>query len=172
MLKNILTATLLVSLCACYPVDTQNTFNNEFNFLETKSEPVYLSFRDNKDASFYFFLSKDSNDNYFKIIVRWKNKNKTQLLFDGQRSSLKFLVEQQKIYTYHPSKRTKVVAYNINTGTNEEEGIFEIPEEIFREIAYAKNVSVELRGKNKTVIGYFNKLNTQKAFRNFYENSA
>lgn len=157
-------------LAGCYPIYTDSIYHDD-EFAEYKSEPVYLSFRDNKDASYYFLLSKDSDSDNFRIIVRWKNKNKSTLLFDGERTTLTFLVDRQKIYKYHPAMKTKIVMYDINVNGHEEEAVFDIPNDIFRQIAYAKYVTVELKGRSKTVIGEFNRLNTHKAFRDFYQNS-
>ena len=162
---------LVTALAGCYPIDTESTFSDDYNFAESKSRPVYLTFRDNKDASFYFLLSKESDTTDFRITVRWKNRNKGTLLFDGQRTTLKFLVDREKIYQYHPVMKTKIVSYNLNISGHEEEGVFEVPEEVFREIAYARHISVELKGRRKTVFGEFNRLNTKKAFRDFYEKS-
>lgn len=169
--KIIVIISSLVLLSGCYPIDTDATFSDDYNFAEYKSEPVYLSFRENKDASYYFLLGKDSDSNNFRITVRWKNKQRGTLLFDGQRTTLKFMVDRKKIYQYHPIMKTRVVTYNLNINGHEEEAVFEMPEEVFREIAYARYVTVELKGRSKTVIGEFNRLNTKKAFRNFYENS-
>ncbi len=163
---------IIISLLSgCYPVDTVSLFDDNIDYAESHSRPIYLTFRDNKDSSFYFLLSKESEESYYKLIVRWQNPNKSDLLFDGERTSLKFMVDRQNVYSFHPVKKTKVVSYDINSGGKEEEGVFEIPHAVFREIAYAKYISVQLKGRAKTVIGEFNRLNTKKAFRDFYENS-
>lgn len=171
IIKAILLSVLVLVVSGCYPVETMNSFSDDISFAESESKPVYLSFRDNKKASYYFLLSKDSENPNYRITVRWKNPKKSQLLFDGLRTTMKFLVNREKIYRFHPIKNTRVIAYNMNTRGQEEEGVFELPEEVFREIAYAKAVQVELSGRKKTVIGEFNRLNTMKAFRNFYEES-
>lgn len=165
----IIVSLLLIS--GCYPVETDSSFNDDYNFAEFRSEPVYLSFRENKDNPYYFLLGKDSDSGNFRITVRWKSRSKGTLLFDGERTSLKFLVDRKKIYQYHPIAKTKVVVYDINIGGHEEEAVFELSEDVFREIAFAQYVTVELKGRSKTVIGEFNRWNTKKAFRDFYQNS-
>ena len=161
----------LTLISGCYPIDTVSIFDDNIDYAESYSRPIYLTFRDNKNSSFYFVLNKESEDPHYTLIVKWKNPNKSDLLFDGERTSLKFMVDRKNVYTFHPVRKTKVVAYDINSGGKEEEGMFEIPHDVFRKIAYAKYVSVQLKGRSKAVIGEFNRFNTKKAFRDFYEKS-
>ena len=174
MIKNFKILFFLLALTlisGCYPIDTVSIFDDNIDYAESYSRPIYLTFRDNKNSSFYFVLNKESEDPHYTLIVKWKNPNKSDLLFDGERTSLKFMVDRKNVYTFHPVRKTKVVAYDINSGGKEEEGMFEIPHDVFRKIAYAKYVSVQLKGRSKAVIGEFNRFNTKKAFRDFYEKS-
>lgn len=171
-MKNIITfALLLLSLSACSAVETTSTYNNEFTWGRSHSEPVYLAFRSTKGMPFYFLLKSDSNQDRYSLLVRWKNNRKGNLLFNGMDTTLKFLVNNEKIYTYKPVSRPRIVAYNINSKGHEEEAAFSISREDFRKIAYAKSVDVELIGRNDSLSGYFSRHNTFRAFREFYENS-
>ena len=103
--------------------------------------------------------------------MRWKSGKKGDLLFNGFDTTLKFLVDNKEIYTYRPVKRPKIVAFDLNTRGHEEEAYFSIGRDEFMKIAYAKSVSAELVGRNNTMIGYFSRHNTFRAFREFAENS-
>jgi hypothetical protein len=103
--------------------------------------------------------------------VRWKSPRKGDLLFNGFATTLKFLVNNETIYTYTPIKRPKIVAYDLNSRGHEEEAVFSIGREEFIKIAYAKSVNAELTGRRNTMIGVFSRRNTIRAFREFAENS-
>ena len=128
-------------------------------------------FKKKGELPFYFMLNRDSKEVDYRLIVRWKSSKKGDLLFNGFKTTLKFLVDNEKIFSYKPVIRPRVVAYNLNSRGHEEEAIFSINREEFMKIAYAKSVSVELLGRNNTSIGYFSRRNTLKAFREFAENS-
>ncbi len=162
---------LLFILSGCYSVETSSTHDREFSWGRSHSKPIYLSFKDTKTTPFYFMLSRDSKESDYKLLVRWKNSRKGDKLFNGYDTTLKFLVDKVKIYTFKPSVRPKIMSYNFNSTTHEEEGIFSISEEVFRESTYAKTVSVELNGRYNTVMADFNKRNTFKAFKEFLEKS-
>jgi hypothetical protein len=116
-------------------------------------------------------LNRDSKENDFKLIVRWKSPRKGDLLFNGFDTTLKFLIDNQKIFTYSPIKRPRIVAYDLNSRGHEEEAEFSINREEFIKIAYAKSVRAELTGRRDTMIGVFSRRNTLRAFREFAENS-
>ena len=122
-------------------------------------------------TSFYFLLSRDTNRDDYKLRVRWHSSKKSDVLFNGYDSTLKFLIDNEKILSFNPIKKPKIVAYNINSNGREEEGIFSLTRDEFYTIAYSKEITVELNGKNQTVTGYFNRRNSSKAFREFAENS-
>lgn len=172
MLRSILLFIIIAtSFCGCYPVETNNSYNYNFTWAQSSSKPIYLSFRDTKGTSFYFFLSRDSLDQDYKLRVRWKSMRKGDILFNGLNTTLKFLVNHERLLTLQPIARPKIVAYDLNSSGHEEEGIFSLKPEEFAQIAYAKNVTVELTGRNNSVMGTFNRRNTLKGFQDFAKNS-
>lgn len=171
-MKNITTFFIaLFLLSGCYSVETQNTYNKKFTWAKSTSKPIYLSFPDTKSSPFYFLLGRNTSEDGYKLYVRWKNPHTGESLFNGKESTLKFLVNNAKVITVRPIKRPKVVAYNINHIGQEEEALFVLSSEEFREIAYAHNVKAELTGRYFAVTGVFSSRNTLKAFRDFAENS-
>lgn len=164
-------AFLSLMLTACYSAETTSTYNFGFTWGRSESKPIYLMFKKKGELPFYFMLNRDSKEVDYRLIVRWKSPKKGDLLFNGFKTTLKFLVDNEKIFSYKPVIRPRVVAYNLNSRGHEEEAIFSINREEFMKIAYAKSVSVELLGRNNTSIGYFSRRNTLKAFREFAENS-
>lgn len=162
---------VLLMLSGCYAIGTSSSYNSGFTWARSHSKPIYLSFKDTKTTPFYFLLNRDSKQKDYKLIVRWRNSKKGDILYNGFDTTLKFLIDKSKILTFKPIARPKVVAYNLNSRTHEEDGIFSIGEEEFREITYAKSVTVELTGRHNTVVGTFNRRNTFKAFKEFIETS-
>ena len=116
-------------------------------------------------------LRRDSTKDYYELTVRWNNARRGDILFNGPQTTLKFLIDNAKIYSFSPALPPRVKAYNINDNTHEEEGVFILNPEQFREIAYAKAVAVELNGRNNIVYGSFNYRNTFRSFKDFFENS-
>ena len=164
-------AFLSLILTGCYSVETTSTYNHSFTWGRSSSKPVYLMFKKAKELPFYFMLNRNSKEVDYKLIVRWKSPRKGNLLFNGLETTLKFFIDNEKILTYRPIKRPRVVAYDLNSRGHEEEATFSINREEFMEIAYAKSVSVELSGRHNTSVGYFSRRNTIRAFREFAENS-
>jgi hypothetical protein len=116
-------------------------------------------------------LSRDSKKQDYELAVRWTTKKKGNVLFIGYDTTLKFLIDKAQILTFAPIKRPKIVSFNLNSKGSEEEAIFSLSSEEFMKIAYAKSVTVELTGRNNTVVGTFSRRNTIKAFRDFAETS-
>lgn len=162
---------LLILLGGCYSVRTNNDYNKDFTFAHSQSEPIYLSFKDTKNAPYYFILSRDSNQKDYKLRVRWCSNKKNDLLFNGYESTIKFLIDRQKIMRFKPIRRPKLIALDLNNNGHEEEATFSLSIDEFFTLAYAKSVDVELTGRYHTVTAYFNQRNTLKAFQNFAENS-
>jgi hypothetical protein len=171
MKKITLFALVLFALCACSEIGTTNVYNKNLTMAKSTSKPIYLSFSDNKNSSFYFLLSRDTKFKDYQLHVRWHSPQRGELVFNDTASTLKFLIDGTKILTFHPMKRPKIVAYNLDKSGHEEEGIFLLTEEELRQITYSKDVTAELTGKYVTVVGKFNRRNTMKAFRDFMENS-
>ena len=171
-MKNLIVLIALsLILSGCYSAETTSTYNQSFTWGRSSSQPIYLSFKKAKSTPFYFMLKRDSKETDYKLIVRWKSARKGDLLFNGLNTTLKFLVNNEKILTYKPIKKTRIVEYNLNIGGHEEEAIFSIGSDYFMMIAYAKSVSAELVGRYNTEIGYVTRRNTIRAFREFAENS-
>lgn len=158
-------------LSGCYSIGTSNNYNSDFTWGKSRSKPIYLSFKDTKSTPFYFMLSRDSKKQDYELAVRWTSNKKGDVLFNSYDTTLKFLVDKAKIFTFAPVKRPKIVSFNLNSRGHEEEAIFSLSSEEFMEIAYAKSVTVELTGRRNTVIGIFSRRNTIKAFRDFAETS-
>ncbi len=171
MLKKFFIFILLAFVSSCYNVETSTRFSDDIRFGASKSQPIYPSFKNNRNSPYYFILNKDSNENFVKMTVRWVNKNRATSLFDGEHSSLKFFIDKLKIYTYYPATKSKVASFDINSDTHEEEIVYNIPLEEFKEIAYAKEGVIELTGRSKVITSYLNKYHTRKGFVNFYESS-
>ncbi|PCJ23768.1 MAG: hypothetical protein COA94_07965 [Rickettsiales bacterium] len=162
---------IIILLSGCYAVETSHEYNHRFTWAKSTSKPIYLRFKDTKSKPFYFLLSRNTKENGYKLIVRWKNAKSGDLLFNGNKTTLKFFIDKEIILTFKPIKRPKIVSYNMNSGTHEEEGIFSLSEKEFTRIAYATSVMTELTGRYNTVMGEFSSRNTKKAFRNFAEKS-
>jgi hypothetical protein len=158
-------------LSGCYSIGTNNDYNRDFTWGKSRSKPIYLSFKDTKSTPFYFMLSRDSKKQDYELAVRWTTKKKGNVLFNGYDTTLKFLIDKAQILTFAPIKRPKIVSFNLNSKGSEEEAIFSLSSEEFMKIAYAKSVTVELTGRNNTVVGIFSRRNTIKAFRDFAETS-
>ncbi len=171
-MKNLIIFTIVaLTLSGCYSAETSSTYNQGFTWGRSASKPIYLTFKAAKTTPFYFMLNRDSKEVDYKLIVRWKSPRKGDILFNGMNTTLKFLVDNEKILTYSPIKRPRIVAYDLNSRGHEEEATFAINRDDFMKIAYAKSVSAELVGRNNTMIGYFSRRNTIRAFREFAENS-
>lgn len=162
---------ILFALLACHPIETSSTHNNELTWGRSRSKPIYLSFRDTKTRPFYFLLNHDSKQKDYKLTVHWNNAKKGDILFNGLNTRLKFLVDNSKILTFTPIELPKIVSYNLNSYTHEEEAIFSISEEELRKIAFARDVTVEVIGRYNTVVGTFNSRHTFKAFKDFVQSS-
>jgi hypothetical protein len=91
-------------------------------------------------------------------------------LFNGTKSTIKFLINGFDIIMLQPIKEPKIIAYNLETKGHQEEAIFRLTPEQLSSLAYARSVEAELSGKYIAVIGRFNKIHTTKAFRNFVNN--
>ena len=163
--------TVSLVLSGCYSAETTSTYNQGFTWGRSASKPIYLTFKKAKTTPFYFMLKRDSKEMDYKLVVRWKSPRKGDLLFNGLDTTLKFLINNEQILTYKPIKRPRIVAYDLNILGHEEEAIFSIGCDDFMKIAYAKSVSAELVGRHNTMIGYFTRLNSIRAFREFVENS-
>jgi hypothetical protein len=154
---------------ACFPVETTKIYSRDLTKGQSHSEPIYLSFLDNKNSSFYFILSRDMAFDQFLLKVRWINQGH-DLQFNGQASTLKFLVDNESVFTLLPIKMPKIASYRIDEGGLEEEALYMLTREELTKLANAKDVSVELTGKNKIVIGTLNRLHSFKAFKDFLIN--
>jgi hypothetical protein len=155
-------------LTGCYSTETTTIYNKSLTSGEASSEPIYLSFQDNKKSSFHFLLKHSLSAENYLLYVRWNTPGK-DLIFNGTDTTLKFLVNNSELITLQPIKKPRVTAFNIETKGHQEEGIFELTTDQMRMLSYAKNVEVELTGKYILITGKFNRLSTFKAFKNFFE---
>ena len=159
---------MIFCLSGCYSVETSTVYNKSLTQGHSSSEPIYLSFADNKKAPFHFILKHEVASNNYLLYVRWSSPNK-DLLFNGTDSTLKFLVNKFEIIDLQPIKMPKIIAYNIENKSHMEEAVFSLSVEQLRSLAYAKTVSVELTGRYIVIEAQFNKLSTFKAFKDFVE---
>lgn len=169
-MKNLSLFTLIIlAMSGCYLVDTNTTYNKSLTSAKSSSEPIYLTFKDSKKASFYFTLEHSMSSKDYLLNVRWHNHSK-EPLFDGMNSTLKFLVDGYQVITLKPIKLARLVSYNIETKGHVEETTYLLNYEQLHTLAYAKNVHVELTGKNIIVNGRFNRIQTFRAFKDFARN--
>lgn len=159
---------MIFCLSGCYSVETSTVYNKSLTQGHSSSKPIYLSFADNKKASFHFILKHAVASDNYHLYVRWSSPNK-DLLFNSTDSTLKFLVNKFEIIDLQPIKMPKIIAYNIENKSHMEEAVFSLNAEQLRSLAYAKTVSVELTGRYIVIEAKFNKLSTFKAFRDFVE---
>ncbi len=158
-------------LSSCFAIETSREYNKDMTKGSSTSEPIYLSFVNTKDGSFYFILQKNINAEKYTMHVRWVCR-KQEGQFNGTNSSLKFLVDSEDIISLFPALPPKVASYNIEDGSFEEDAMYSISLEDLKKITSAKKVIVELTGKyNKVIIGHFNKFHTFRAFKEFLVNS-
>ena len=161
---------LVMSLSGCYPIDTTTVYNKSWTKAYSTSEPIYLSFRNNQHASFHFKLKHNAPSKEYLLYVYWDSPT-NDILFNGVKSTLKFLINGFDLIMLQPVKAPKIIAYNLETKGHQEEAIFRLTYEQLNSIAKARSVEAELTGKYIAVIGYFNRIHTLKAFRNFTSNS-
>ena len=60
-------------------------------------------------------LSRDSKKQDYELAVRWTSNKKGDVLFNSYDTTLKFLVDKAKIFTFAPVKRPKIVSFNLNS---------------------------------------------------------
>lgn len=162
-----LICTLFV-LSSCFSIGTTSDYNKNWTRAVSTSEPIYLSFKDNKHASYFFTLKHDTNDNTYLLYVYWNAPDNEQL-FNGTKSTLKFLIDKEVVITLHPIKIPKTIGYDLETKGHQEHAAFALNYDQLKAIATANNVDVELTGKYIVVNSYFNKIHTFKAFNNFVD---
>lgn len=170
-MRNIFIIILSFILSGC--IDTHTEYNKSMTFMYTRSGEIKISIPHKKSPPFYIILESEHNSKGNRDIlkVRWINKSKNHILFDGIATTLKFIVDEDEIIVMHPRSMPRRIGYNINDGTNEEEAIFNISRDELKRLAYAKSVNVELKGKDLVVLGHFTKYHTFRAFKKFVENS-
>jgi len=162
---------LAILVSGCYSTETTHTYNVNYTRAKSESNPIYLTFKDTKDAPFYFILKRDSKEKDYKLIAHWKSPYKSEPLFNGQKTTLKFMINNLEIISLNPIKRPKLSSYSIESRGHEEEAIFSLDYDQLMAIANAKSATAELRGKHKTVVGVFNKRNSFRGFKNFLKNA-
>ena len=169
ILRFFLFASVLQLMSGCYQFEKKNNYNSDLTWASFDSNPVHLTFHNTKNTPFYFLLNRDSDSENYRVKVIWRSPTRGDILFNGYASTLKFLINKQKIISFKPIKRPQTISYDINSNGHEEEAIFLLTKDEFFEIAFAHDVQVELNGRNNTVLACFNRRNTFRAFRNFTE---
>jgi hypothetical protein len=173
-MRYILSVIMVILLSSCMDIGTTTSYNSSFTSSSSESNKIPISFSGaNKGSVYYFILASSNNDGnpHDLLKVRWINKDKSRKQFDGMKSVLKFIINKENIITLVPMKEPVLAGYNINDGTREEEGIYMISRDQIKEIAYAKTVEVELIGKNKIVVGKFNRWHSFRGFKSFLKDS-
>lgn len=160
-------------LSGCFNVSTSNNFNESMTSMSSRSSVVHISLRDRTAPAFYFILESYNNDGNPKDIlkVRWVTNKNYGKLFDGMNSRLKFIIDQDRVLILKPRSLPRRVSYDLDTKKTEEEAVFNITRSQLEELAYAKNVDVELNSKHKTFLGKFNRWHTFRAFKDFVRNT-
>jgi hypothetical protein len=160
-------------LTSCFAIQTNTSYNHSLTKSKSESDRIFLTFADTKHASFSFVLlsSNQRGHTHDTLKVRWINPDRYVSQFDGLKSTIKFLIDNEDIITLHPLKEPVFVSYNLETKSTEEEISFLISRDNLTKIATAKDVKVELSGKHRIVNARFNRWHTFKAFKNFVENS-
>lgn len=165
---------LILLLSSCKSIGTETTYNKKMTRGVSVSKPIYLSFNGKNaktDPTFFFLLEKkQTNHECIYLKVRWYSPYKEKQ-FKGTESTLAFLINESSILTLHPIKKPRIIGYNIDKGGFEEEAIYTLTNDQLRDIAYAKNVSVELTGKYKIMTARLTKYHSFQAIKNFIENS-
>ena len=151
---------------ACHPVGTEVNYDYNLSGGTAKSRAIFLSFYDNKGAPFRFYLDKDLTKSEYILTVRWKNP-RPHLLFEKERSTLKFIINKDYVISLLPTKAPRIAAYLLDSNVREEEAEYVLTREQMEKIAFAKSVDVELTGRYMVVNGYLNKYNSLRAFKNF-----
>ena len=158
-------------MSSCVDIATTRTYNRSRTSGSAVSAPIYLSFRDsNQGAIFYLILERKIPSEDFLLRVRWISPN-TERQFDGPRSTIQFLVDQDEIITLTPTKRSKIASYNIDDNTVEEEMHYYIARLKLDKIANAKSVVVELTGRYNIMTGKLNKFQSFRAIKDFLNNN-
>ena len=170
MIAKLFPAFLMFFLASCFPVSTDMKIGQELNWANSKSMPIYLSFSKSKGIPYYFILEKHSEQDYYKLYVRWKTNIPGRVLFNGLDSVMKFMVNEYDIFKITPVSLPKKISFTLDK-LHTEEAEFRLTSEQFRKLSYAKNVKVLLSGRRVEVTGRFNRKDTFNAFRDFDERS-
>lgn len=153
-------------LAACHPVGTNVNYDYNLSGGNARSKAIFLSFYNNQNAPFRFYLDKDFSKQEYRLTVRWQNP-RPYLLFDRENSTLKFLINKDEMISLLPVKAPRIAAYLLDSGAREEEAEYHLTREQMGKIAFAKTVDVELKGHYIVVNGYLNKHSSLRAFKNF-----
>ncbi|MDX2050447.1 MAG: hypothetical protein SFT93_04695 [Rickettsiaceae bacterium] len=159
----------LIILSSCSIGSTINSYSEDAKVGYSISKPAYLSIKNTKNSRFYLILERNINSDEFLIKVRAISRTKNKQLLNPK-ENLKFQIDSQ-IISLPPVKQPRIVAYHIEPQSVEEELTYKISREDFTKIAHAKNVLVEVKLKNETKIGKFNKFSSFPVFRDFLHNS-
>lgn len=162
-----------VMLSGCWMLDHTTDYNRSMTEMFSRSGEIKISIPYKKSPIFYFILSSELNGKEKRDVmkVRWINSHNGYNLFDGMKSTLRFVIDDGEVLSMHPRSMPSKIGYNLNNNTSEEEAIFNITRDQLKSLAYAKSVKVELTGKDITVSGHFTKYHTFRAFKKFVENS-
>lgn len=172
-MRYLLTIVLSIMLSGCWLMDHNVEYNRSMTSMKSSSGEIRISIPHKKSPAFYFILESELDDVENKDILklRWINKDKRYKLFNGKKTELRFVVDEDQVILIHPRSMPRKIGYNLNDHSQEEEAIFNISRKDLKRLAYAKSVDVELRGNKVVVIGHFTKYHTFPAFKKFVENS-
>lgn len=169
-LNFILNITTLCFLTSCYEIQTTNKYSNDFRQGYAKSNPIYLSIKDDKNSRIYLLLEKNMNNDNYYIKVNWQYKNNVRQ-FKQEGSTASFFIDNELIISQKPIKPVRTVSINIDTNRLTQEAVYKIDRKIMTKISNAKYVEIQIDGKFENKVAYFNKLHTFKAFKDFLDNS-
>lgn len=170
LIQKIFALYLMLNLSSCYTYETSSVFSSENRLGYSTSKPIFLSVPDTKQSTLYFILTRNMNTDDFFLKVRWVYKNGKRQ-FKKDKSTIRFLIDRDRIISADPIKPIRTMAYNIDKSTIEEEAVYKLTREDLTYLVNSKSVTVNLTGKYENKVAYFSKLHTYPAFKNFLINS-
>ncbi len=149
----------------------QNLFQKK-NELSYISNPIKLNLEYKNNNSIYFILAKSNNLKKYHIYLRWDSKSKNDKLFNGINTTIKFIIDNDKILSLHPNKTPSIVKDDVSCSNRYiEEIIVTLSAEDFISIAYANTVAVEIINNKKVMIGLLTEKKELLDFKEFLKYS-
>ena len=170
-MRYLLTIIAAIMLSGCWMLEHNTEYNRSMTSMKSSSGEIRISIPHKKSPPFYMILESelDNRENKDVLRLRWVNKDQRYTLFNGMKTELRFVLDEDKVILMYPRSLPRKIGYNLNDHSQEEEAVFNITRDQLKRLAYAKSVDVELRGNKVVVVGHFTKYHTFRAFRKFVE---